>query len=91
MIFSEGQAVDEKSIKFAIDAIEAHLQSHPDSADTVEGIHQWWIRWPDFPEAMSVTSAALEWLEQTGVVQRSQTGNREIWRRPRAAQSDLTD
>lgn len=75
--------MDEKLLEFAVDAICSHLEKNPASADTVEGIHQWWIRWPGFPESIEVTAAALEQLEQTGFLQRLHAGKREIWRRPR--------
>lgn len=74
--------MDESLIKFAMDAIEGYLQKYPDSADTVEGIHQWWIRWPNFPESISITLTALEHLEQAGTVERRKIGKRKIWRRP---------
>ena len=66
-------------------SILIYLSSRPDAADTVEGIHQWWIQWPDVPEPVSVTMAALEHLEAVGFLERLQTGNRQFWRRRRDA------
>ena len=58
------------------------LSGHPESADTVEGIHQWWIEWPGIAESISITSIALKQLEQTGQIERRSIGNQEIWRLP---------
>ena len=81
--------MDEKLLEFAVAAIHTHLQAHPASADTVEGVHQWWIRWPGLPESIDVTIAALEQLEQSGFLERLRAGNREIWRRPRTVEGDM--
>ena len=78
--------MDEKLLEFAVKAIIAHLHANPASADTAEGIHQWWIHWPTFPESIEVTFAALEQLEQSGFIEHLKVGNREIWRRPRTSE-----
>lgn len=75
--------MDEKLILAAADEIRNYLAARPDSADTVEGIHQWWIRWPGFPEPIIVTQAALEMLQEAGIVECVQYGNRMLWRRAR--------
>jgi hypothetical protein len=73
-------------VQFAVNAIEAYLEAHPDSADTVEGVHQWWIQWPDIAESITVTAAALLQLQQAHRIDCRRIGNREIWRLPRAPQ-----
>lgn len=72
--------MDDKLILAAAAAIRDYLVSRPDAADTVEGIHQWWIQWPGIPESVTVTMAALEHLEAAGFLERQQTGNRQFWR-----------
>ncbi len=78
--------MNENLVQFAADAIEIYLNAHPDSADTIEGIHQWWILWPDHAPLMVVTAAALAQLEQANRIERRRIGNLEIWRLPRPAQ-----
>ncbi|WP_222846709.1 hypothetical protein [Chitinolyticbacter meiyuanensis] len=72
--------MDDALIDYVAQAICRYLQQRPASADTLEGVHAWWIEWPDLPEAPAVTLAALERLEQQGVVERRHIGNRELWR-----------
>lgn len=66
--------------QFAIEAIRAYLQLRPHSADTLEGIHQFWIRWPGFPPSPQVTLAALEFMQQVGELQSRHIHQRVIWR-----------
>lgn len=73
--------MDNKLISTAVDAITSYLTARPSAADTVEGIHYYWIQWDDDPEMIAVTEAALLHLEQTGLVERTRAGNRDIWRR----------
>lgn len=82
--------MDDKFVQFAANEILRYLVARPDSADTIEGIHQWWICWPGLPESMSVTAAALQQLEKNAMMQRIHIGNREIWRRL-ADPSEATD
>ncbi|HSC79330.1 MAG TPA: hypothetical protein VLC08_03160 [Chitinolyticbacter sp.] len=70
----------ESLIDYAATAISDYLRQRPASADTLEGIHAWWIDWGGPPEAVSVTQAALERLEADGVIERRYIGNRELWR-----------
>jgi hypothetical protein len=69
----------ENLVRVTADAIISYLNSHPDSADTIEGIHEWWIEWPSLPESMLVTHMALIQLEQAGLLSRRNVSYREIW------------
>jgi hypothetical protein len=75
--------MDELLVVFAEDAIRAYLDDRPDSADTLDGIHRWWIRWPGLTESPVVTQIALERLESTGQIESVSVGNQVLWRRPR--------
>ncbi len=75
--------MDEQLVTFAESAIRDYLALRPDSADTLEGIHRWWIRWPGLAESPVVTQIALERLEATGEVEAVSVGNRILWRRRR--------
>jgi hypothetical protein len=70
-------------LRFARNEIAHYVDARPDSADTLEGIHQWWIQWPGNAESMAVTLAALEQLERDGLMQGVRVGNRAIWRKRR--------
>lgn len=70
----------EDLVQVTADAILGYLQLHNSSADTIEGIHEWWIEWPSVPESILVTHLALLQLEQAGLVERRCFSNREIWR-----------
>lgn len=75
--------IDEHTVLFAEAAIREFIAQRPDSADTLEGIHRWWIRWPDLPESPVITTIALERLEAAGMLERYLIGNSVLWRRAR--------
>ena len=72
--------MEEDLIHFASNEIINYMQARPGSADTVEGIHQVWIQWPNTPETTKVTLAALEQLERDGFMEKVQAGPNSIWR-----------
>ncbi|WP_139798574.1 hypothetical protein [Andreprevotia lacus] len=74
---------DDELVSTIAGHIRQYLAARPQSADTLEGIHQWWINWPTAPESPSVTLAALQQLEQAGVVMRVHVGGRDLWRAAR--------
>ena len=76
--------MDERLVVFAENSIRAYLAGRPHSADTLDGIHLWWIHWPGLSESPVVTQIALERLETMGEVERVSLGNQILWRRPRA-------
>ena len=76
--------MDRKLIQAAEEAIRRYLSDHPMAADTLEGIHGYWIDWDDIPEPITVTEAALEQLEKAAFVERFKAGNRDLWRRRHA-------
>ncbi len=74
---------DDNTIDYAISAIRSFLRERPESADTLEGIHRWWIRWPGLEESPLVTLTALERLEALGEVEQLRVGASVLWRRRR--------
>jgi hypothetical protein len=72
-------------------AIRDYLRERPGSADTLEGIHRWWIRWPERPESQAVTEIALERLEAEGLVERFRVGSNVVWRRRRTPDETPAD
>ncbi len=83
--------MDRHLVEFAEAAIRAFLAERPDSADTVDGIHRWWIRWPGPAESQVVTGIALERLESMGEVERFRIGDSILWRRRRGIGADRED
>lgn len=77
--------MDEQSIHFSMNAIIRHLRQHPQSADTLEGIHLWWVVWPDIQESILVTAEALRRLQEARLIEIRVIGERELWRLPRKA------
>lgn len=74
---------DNATIEYAISAIRRFLDERPGSADTLEGIHRWWIPWPVQEESLFVTLKALEQLESTGEIHKLRLGTSVLWRRNR--------
>lgn len=77
--------MDERLVAYAEQAIREFLERRPDSADTLEGIHRWWIDWPGLPESLVVTEVALERLQASGEIESFRIGNSVVWRRRRSA------
>jgi hypothetical protein len=76
--------MDEERINYVMNAIRDFIAQHPDSADTLEGIHSWWIRWPDFADSPFITATALQRLEEQGFLEQKNIGSRVLWRRKRS-------
>ncbi len=47
-----------------------YLEDHPDAADTVEGITNWWITWQRFKDTKEKVEDVLEYLIEEGVVEK---------------------
>jgi hypothetical protein len=77
-----------ETVDFITTSIRNYLSVNPTAADTVEGIHNWWINWPDLPESMSCTQTALVRLEHEGFVESREVGDRILWRKV-SASTDL--
>ena len=69
-------------IEAATGMIRAHVAAYPHSADTLEGVAQWWLE-GHFPPPL--IAAALERLLASGELERMDLGQRQLWRRARAA------
>ncbi|MFD0726567.1 hypothetical protein [Lysobacter brunescens] len=80
--------MDRGLIEFAKDAIRRFLERRPEAADTLEGIHHWWIDWPGHAESQVVTEVALEQLHAEGLIEPLRIGNNVLWRRRREDAAD---
>ncbi|AJK50083.1 hypothetical protein [Burkholderia plantarii] len=63
--------------------IAQYLQMNPAAADTVEGIHHFWVGAQTAQQSLELTQAALDYLLARGEVARVPIGNRMLWRAPR--------
>lgn len=77
--------MDEQVIERAVQQIRTYLAQRPQAADTLEGVHRWWIDWQDCEEAPAVTLAALERLAAGGELAAFAVGRQTLWRRAVAA------
>lgn len=73
----------DRVLRFPMSEITRKVQVNPEAADTLEGIHLYWIAWESYPEAIEVTQAALACLESQGVMEQFRIANRVLWRRAR--------
>lgn len=48
--------------------IGRYLHKHPDAADSVDGVRQWWLSTESSGASVAVVSAALDRLELEGVI-----------------------
>lgn len=75
--------MDQQLIDQVATAILNYLRERPASADTIEGIHRWWIDWHGRMEDQTVTQEALQQLEKQQLLESVSIGNRLLWRQPR--------
>ena len=76
--------MDSQSLIYTVaGAIRKYLDERPESTDTLEGIHFWWINWDGYVPSVQITEQALEFLEAQAVMEKISTGNRLLWRRRR--------
>ncbi|WP_348944273.1 hypothetical protein ABHF33_12560 [Chitinibacter sp. FCG-7] len=69
-------------ITLAMNQIRLHLQRHPQAADTLEGVHSWWLA---SQEPAAITEMALQQLLANGEVETLKIGSRVLWRARRVA------
>ncbi|WP_459950833.1 hypothetical protein [Denitratisoma sp. agr-D3] len=62
-------------------AIIDYLQRHPKSADTLSGIHAWWLP-SELALQPQLTEKALDLLVSRGQLESVTIGNNKIYRRP---------
>jgi len=58
-----------KSVELARQ-IQHYLSAHPNAADSVEGIHRWWLARQRYEESLEQVEQALDYLVDSGQVSR---------------------
>ncbi|MFZ6871756.1 hypothetical protein ACO0LF_06740 [Undibacterium sp. Di27W] len=72
-----------QELEFIRHSIHSYLQARPNSADTAEGIANFWIRWPGEALPLSMVMSVLENMRHAGELESVTVGGRTIWRAPR--------
>ncbi len=75
----------DESIEGVVAALRRYLQVQPHAADTLEGIHRWWIDWGAEEKSPEVTHRALDRLVEEGVMEYVDIAQRRVWRARRGA------
>ena len=56
------------------DEVMAYLQAHPDAADSIDGIIDWWLPMQRFETARAAIEGALKGLVSQGLIDEVQCG-----------------
>ncbi|MFZ6757623.1 hypothetical protein ACO0K9_10475 [Undibacterium sp. Ji50W] len=72
-----------QDLEFVTNAIRDYVRQRPNSADTAEGIANFWINWPGEVLPMSVVLPILESMRHAGELESMAVGGRTIWRAAR--------
>jgi hypothetical protein len=71
-----------------VSQLSTYLRTHPQSADTSEGIARWWFDAEPSPTA-ALVQAALQWMEAMGVVEAQHAADGRVRWRARQGLPDL--
>lgn len=69
-----------EQVEAVAESILRYLRVRPQAADTMDGIHQWWIDWGDGEQSPATTEQALQHLIARGELEHVDIGGRRIWR-----------
>ncbi len=76
---------DQEILDAATD-IQEYLDKHPQSADTLEGVTNWWLPRQHWEKAMIIVSKALDHLVRIGIVEKlGKKDGRPVYRKRRTA------
>lgn len=68
-VFADGTtAITQQEIESLAEEIAEYLAQHPNAADAIDGIMQWWLADPRVGKTRDRVQAALDLLERRGVV-----------------------
>lgn len=71
---------DNAQVEAIVESILRYLSVRPHAADTVDGIHQWWVDWGAKEQSPAMTECALQILKERGLMDCVELGGRHIWR-----------
>jgi hypothetical protein len=70
---------DEPDITLIANEIRRYLQSHPQAADSIEGVARWWLMRQRLEESRDRVERALESLVAEGVVEKVLSDTRVVY------------
>ena len=70
---------DETAISEIASTIRDYLSTHPNAADSVEGIATWWLVQQRYEYALEEVKQALQQLVSSGLVKTVEVGGRRIY------------
>ena len=62
-------------VRAIAEEIAQYLEHHPDAADTLNGIKEWWLFRQRLDESLDGVSRAVEYLLQEGRIERRQSSD----------------
>lgn len=71
---------DEDPVEKLAAAITLYARSRPRAADTLEGVHRWWIDWDEGEQRIELTEQALLLLQARGLMTCVKVGSVNLWR-----------
>jgi len=72
------QPEDDANVLIVAQKITRYLEQHPQAADTMEGVVQWWLTRQHFDQTWGTVHKALEYLVATGNVAKQVTTEGKI-------------
>jgi hypothetical protein len=79
-VLMESNDANSGSVVAVAESIRRYLRVRPRAADTVDGIHQWWVDWGDLEQSPAITEIALQLLQARGEMEPVDIGGRQVWR-----------
>ena len=67
--------VKDEDLDWLANEIRDYLDTHPNAADSVEGVAKWWLRRQRYEQALENVRKALDYLVRQGLVAKSSASN----------------
>ena len=83
-------SADQTDIIRIAEEIKRYLHTHPNAADSRDGVMRWWLARQRYEETVTKVQRALDYLEQVGVVKKKQLGDGQVLYTGAKHDSDLT-
>ena len=72
------QTTQEQQVDHVAREISRYLDEHPNAADSIEGIAEWWLVRQRFEETVGLVQQAVEYLVEQGQVEKVIGHSRKI-------------
>ncbi len=71
----------DSEIALVAEEIRRYLETHPNAADSAEGVAKWWLTRQRFEHAVAQVQRALELLVAEGLIGKRTTGGKAVYAR----------